>query len=125
MRKLTVAVLGVLVSACLTQTGHAQEKRKRASGGSQATTTNTNWNGLQTGANGGGDFYKGLTHTIFENSYNGFGAGDAAYLLDPDGDVRAHTIYPCRVACADPNAGAVAVRANPIRGPMLTQPSDS
>ena len=39
MRKLTVAVLGVLVSACLTQTGHAQEKRKRASGGSQATTT--------------------------------------------------------------------------------------
>jgi outer membrane immunogenic protein len=53
MRKLTVAVLGVLVSACLTQTGHAQEKRKRASGGSQATTTNTNWNGLQTGANGG------------------------------------------------------------------------
>jgi endonuclease YncB( thermonuclease family) len=69
------------------------------------------------GTNGGGDYYKGLSHTIFENSYNGFGAGDAAYLLDPDGDVRAHTIYPCRVACADPNRGALTVRANPIRGP--------
>ena len=53
MRKLTAAVLGVIVSACLAQAGHAQEKRKRASGSSQATTTTTNWNGLQTGANGG------------------------------------------------------------------------
>lgn len=69
------------------------------------------------GTNGGGHFYKGLSHAIFENSFNGFGAGDAAYLLDPDGDVRAHTIYPCRVACADPNIGAVDVHANPIRGP--------
>lgn len=69
------------------------------------------------GTNGNGHFYKGLGHTIFENSYNGFGAGDAAYLLDPDGDVRAHSIYPCLVSCTDPNIGALAVHANPIRGP--------
>ena len=54
MRKASVAVLGILMSVCLTQAGHTQEKRKsRAAGGSQPATTTTNWNGLQTGANGG------------------------------------------------------------------------
>jgi endonuclease YncB( thermonuclease family) len=69
------------------------------------------------GTNGGGHLYRGLSHTIFENSYNGSGAGDAAYLLDPDGDVRAHTIYPCLVACTDPHVGDVQVTANAVRGP--------
>lgn len=69
------------------------------------------------GTDGDGGLYRGLSHTIFENSYNGFGAGDAAYLLDPDGDVRAHMIYPCLVDCTDPRIGDVEVTANAIRGP--------
>jgi endonuclease YncB( thermonuclease family) len=69
------------------------------------------------GTGGGGRFYRGIGHTIFENSYNGFGAGDAAYLVDPDGDVRAHMIYPCLFRCTDPRTGDVQVTANAVRGP--------
>lgn len=69
------------------------------------------------GTAGGGRFHRGLARPIFENSFNGFGAGDAAYLVDPDGDVRAHMIYPCRFACQAPDAGALDVSANAIRGP--------
>ncbi|MCW2991086.1 MAG: hypothetical protein JWM73_1680 [Solirubrobacterales bacterium] len=69
------------------------------------------------GTNTATALYRGLGHTLFENSFNGGGAGDGAYLIDPDGDVRAHTVYPCLLACGDPNQGAVQVRANPIRGP--------
>jgi outer membrane immunogenic protein len=54
MRKTSVAVVGVLLSVCLAQAGHAQEKRKsRSSSSTQGTTTTNNWNGFQTGANGG------------------------------------------------------------------------
>jgi hypothetical protein len=38
--------------------------------------------------------------------------GDGAYLFDPRGDLRAWMIYPCLVACSDPNQGALRVRAN-------------
>ena len=69
------------------------------------------------GAAGPAALYRDLTHNLFENSDNGNGAGDGAYLLDPDGDVRAHTVYPCLLACSDLNQGALQVRANPIRGP--------
>lgn len=69
------------------------------------------------GSNSGLNFYRGLSGTQFENSVNGGGAGDGAYLFDPQGDLRAHMIYPCLVACADPNQGALRVTANAIRGP--------
>lgn len=69
------------------------------------------------GTDSGLTFYRGLSGTVFENSVNGGGAGDGAYLFDPQGDLRAHMIYPCRVACADPNQGALRVTANAIRGP--------
>jgi endonuclease YncB( thermonuclease family) len=69
------------------------------------------------GTNGGGTYYRGLDGTQFENSVNGGGAGDGAYLFDPQGDNRAWMIYPCLVACSDPNQGALRVTANAIRGP--------
>ena len=69
------------------------------------------------GTNGGGTYYRGLDGTQFENSVNGGGAGDGAYLFDPRGDTRAWMIYPCLVACSDPNQGALRVSANAIRGP--------
>jgi endonuclease YncB( thermonuclease family) len=39
--------------------------------------------------------------------------GDGAYLFDPDGDLRASTIYPCTVACVDPLAGEVRLSVHP------------
>jgi hypothetical protein len=39
--------------------------------------------------------------------------GDGAYLFDPQGDLRASQIYPCREACTDPHAGALSLDASP------------
>jgi endonuclease YncB( thermonuclease family) len=69
------------------------------------------------GVDSGSTLYRGLDGTVFENSVNGGGAGDGAYLFDPRGDLRAHMVYPCLVACSDPNQGALRVTANAIRGP--------
>ena len=45
-------------------------------------------------------FYWGLERPAFENPRpNGHGMGDGAYLFDPQGDLRAWTVYPCYVAC--------------------------
>jgi endonuclease YncB( thermonuclease family) len=35
--------------------------------------------------------------------------GDGAYLFDPQGDLRASMVYPCREGCTDPAAGALAL----------------
>jgi endonuclease YncB( thermonuclease family) len=61
-------------------------------------------------------FYWGFTDPVFENS-NGDGRdlGDGGYLFDPQGDLRAAMVYPCLVACSDPNQGAVQVIAHPRR----------
>jgi micrococcal nuclease len=63
-----------------------------------------------------GVFYWGQPRTVFENA-NGDGRdlGDGAYLFDPRGDLRAHMLYPCVVACTDPRRGAVEVEARPRR----------
>lgn len=65
------------------------------------------------GAGTARDFYWGLGQTIFENSASGHGDGDGAYVFDPQGDLRAWSIYPCLVACSDPNQGALRVTAHP------------
>ena len=72
------------------------------------------------GSSGGSDFYWGLRQTIFENSATGRGDGDGAYVFDPQGDLRAWSIYPCLVACVDPNQGALRVVAHP-RGAEYAQ----
>jgi hypothetical protein len=46
-------------------------------------------------------FYWGLGNQIFQN------IGDGAYLFDPQGDLREYMVYPCVVACSDPNQGAI------------------
>ncbi len=53
------------------------------------------------------DFYWNYGFTIFENPGDPRDLGDGAYLFDPRGDLRASFVYPCLVACADPNQGAV------------------
>jgi endonuclease YncB( thermonuclease family) len=71
------------------------------------------------GRRSGNDFYWGLGVTIFENSTTAHftgssdGDGDGAYVFDPNGDLRSWSIYPCLVACTDPNQGALRLTAHP------------
>jgi endonuclease YncB( thermonuclease family) len=71
------------------------------------------------GATAGSDFYWGLGETIFENSTTG-NDGDGAYVFDPQGDLRTWSIYPCLVACTDPNQAALRVVAH-ARGTEYAQ----
>jgi endonuclease YncB( thermonuclease family) len=60
------------------------------------------------------ELFWGLKKPIFENVTSGtHGGGDGAFLFDPQGDIRAWSTYPCRLACADPYAGALALSADP------------
>jgi endonuclease YncB( thermonuclease family) len=56
------------------------------------------------------EYFWGLPKPAFENTTrDDRGMGDGAYLFDPQGDIRASMIYPCRVNCADPNQGQLQV----------------
>ena len=62
----------------------------------------------------GSEFFWNLTAPVFENiTRDDRGIGDGAYLFDPQGDIRASMIYPCRVNCADPAAGPGLDRRQP------------
>jgi endonuclease YncB( thermonuclease family) len=67
-----------------------------------------------TGANTWTDLFWGQRTPLFVNATTGDPVvGDGAYLIDPQGDMRAWMTYPCRTACADPYAGAVELTAQP------------
>jgi endonuclease YncB( thermonuclease family) len=73
------------------------------------------------GGSFGTDFYWGLTRPPFANvSYDDRGIGDGAYLFDPQGDIRASMIYPCRVSCSDPNQGQLQVTVQPRRNEYIS-----
>jgi hypothetical protein len=58
-----------------------------------------------------GDLGWGLGMPVFENrSDDGRGMGDGAYLFDPEGDLRAWMMYPCRWNCTDPAMGMLSIR---------------
>ena len=58
------------------------------------------------------EFYWGLNQPAFENVTRDEKAmGDGAYLFDPEGDLRASQIYPCREGCTDQNRGNIAIGA--------------
>ena len=66
------------------------------------------------GSNTDTTFYWGMPQkeTVFENASNDKKqAGDGAYLFDPHGELRAYTMYPCRVGCSEPLARKVSVSA--------------
>jgi endonuclease YncB( thermonuclease family) len=66
------------------------------------------------GVDEGTDYFWNLTRGVFDNaSRGGHGNGDGAYLFDPEGDLRAWMIYPCRYNCVDPYQGAVKVTGHP------------
>jgi hypothetical protein len=53
------------------------------------------------------NLYWHLDVPLLDNVDRNKEAGDGAYLFDPDGDLRAYMMYPCRVNCGDPNQGAL------------------
>jgi endonuclease YncB( thermonuclease family) len=58
----------------------------------------------------GNEYFWNLTAPVFENTTgDDRGIGDGAYLFDPQGDIRAAMIYPCRVGCSDPAEGQLAL----------------
>jgi endonuclease YncB( thermonuclease family) len=60
------------------------------------------------------DFFWSLAGGVFDNArQNGHSSGDGAYLFDPEGDLRAWMIYPCRYNCVDPLQSALQVTAHP------------
>jgi endonuclease YncB( thermonuclease family) len=56
--------------------------------------------------------YWGWNRPIFTNAEKATKdyMGDGAYLLDPQGNVRAHFTYPCLSGCADPRSGVIAFK---------------
>jgi endonuclease YncB( thermonuclease family) len=56
------------------------------------------------------EFYWRMRKPQFANvTHDARAIGDGAYLFDPQGDLRASFLYPCRENCTDPNAGALAL----------------
>ena len=53
------------------------------------------------GRNDATSFYWGEPKPVFEN-VGARGVGDGAYLFDPQGDLRASVMYPCRLSCGEP-----------------------
>ena len=55
----------------------------------------------------GNEYFWNLTAPVFENTTrDDRGMGDGAYLFDPQGDIRAWMMYPCRINCANPAQGS-------------------
>jgi endonuclease YncB( thermonuclease family) len=67
-----------------------------------------------TGTNTTTTFHWGWSVPKFANANlatNAYGSG--AYLFDPEGDLRAWSIYPCLTACSDPLTGKVSLAVHP------------
>jgi endonuclease YncB( thermonuclease family) len=64
------------------------------------------------GTNTWTELFWGLKKGIFDTANGQRGLGDGAFLLDPQGDMRAWMTYPCRLNCADPYQGKLKVTAD-------------
>ena len=69
----------------------------------------------------GSEYFWNLTAPVFENiTGDDRGIGDGAYLFDPQGDIRASMIYPCRIRCTDPYQGRVSIDVDPRKDEIIT-----
>jgi endonuclease YncB( thermonuclease family) len=67
------------------------------------------------------ELFWGLPNPVFENATDSEDAmGDGVYLFDPQGDLRAGMIYPCRLNCSDPAVGAIEITAKPTGREHIT-----
>jgi endonuclease YncB( thermonuclease family) len=73
--------------------------------------TVTLWSGRGTDTTS--DFYWGYGHGVYDNVDSETSTGDGAYLFDPEGDLRAWMIYPCRYRCTDRLRGRLQLTAHP------------
>jgi endonuclease YncB( thermonuclease family) len=64
------------------------------------------------GTNTWTEFFWGRRKQLFGN-IGPNGDGDSAFLVDPQGDIRAWVSYPCVADCTDPYQGALKVTAKP------------
>jgi endonuclease YncB( thermonuclease family) len=71
------------------------------------------------GTNTWTEFYWRSRKPIFDN-IAGRDMGDGAFLFDMQGDLRASMTYPCRLACADPNQGAITITPHPAGTEYVT-----
>jgi endonuclease YncB( thermonuclease family) len=66
------------------------------------------------GGDFGNEFFWNLRAPVFENIIrDDRGIGDGAYLFDPQGDLRAWMIYPCRINCTAPAQGQISLTVEP------------
>jgi len=73
------------------------------------------------GENGSGDYYWNLTRPVFDNATrDNPDVGDGAYLFDPQGDLRAWMIYPCKIACTNPAQGQIALDVQPRKDEWIS-----
>jgi endonuclease YncB( thermonuclease family) len=60
------------------------------------------------------DRFWNLNWALFDNATGDAKAGgDGGYLFDPQGDLRAAMVYPCRQSCSDPLEGDLRLQAHP------------
>lgn len=55
------------------------------------------------------EFFWDERRPVFENMGGDRNVGDGAYLFDPEGDLRASMVYPCRENCTHPYQGTIAI----------------
>jgi endonuclease YncB( thermonuclease family) len=68
------------------------------------------------GRNRGRSFHWHRSRAVFENvTHDRKHMGDGAYLFDPQGDLRASSMYPCVVFCVNPLRGAVRMHVHARR----------
>ena len=73
------------------------------------------------GENFGNEYFWNLTAPVFENTTRDDRAiGDGAYLFDPQGDLRAWMMYPCRVNCANPAQGRISLDTQPRKDEYIS-----
>lgn len=65
------------------------------------------------GTNRAAQLFWCLKESVFENVRRRKGSGDAGYLFDPQGDLRAVRMYPCLMGCHDPLKGPLGLRVKP------------
>ena len=73
------------------------------------------------GENFGSEYFWNLTAPVFENTTRDDRAmGDGAYLFDPQGDLRAWMMYPCKVNCSNPAQGQISLGAQPHKDEYIS-----
>ena len=67
------------------------------------------------------EYFWNLTAPVFENTTrDDRSMGDGAYLFDPQGDLRAWMMYPCKVNCTNPAQGQISLGTQPRKDEWIS-----